>query len=476
MTVFMRSGRRRLSGVTAGLMACTVVLAGGGAGVRAEASVCEAIEWPAPLAVDELDVVVEPLGSGWERLDFRNGLGANNAAGRAEALVRLPRNYDPARRYPVLYILHGHSGSSNDWKQRGAVDGLVGDRELVAVLVDGGHHGWYTDWSGRSQLPQPAVISANAWESFHLGELMPWVEAHYPITGGRKGRFLAGNSMGGFGAMSYAARHPDRFAAVGSFSGLLNTTAAHPVAPIGITAQVTSSPPQPCIWGDPVTEEVRWRGDDPTELASNLVGGPWLFATAGNGTPSAEELQGPEAIAVPSRSGNETAVFSQNVTFRQALAVAGHPGPTGQFPRPGTHDWLYWRTYFSEFLEAIPNRFEPAPERFSFRSVDAAFSLWDWAFSVDRESEGFTYLEDVHRDGFLARGAGVISITTPRQYRMNVDYAVTAGSTTTIVRPERGGRLRFSVAVPAPDVRQVTFGEQGRLATPGVEVRIRPLG
>lgn len=476
MIRFARHWRRRMSVATAGVMACTVALAGAGAGVRAEPVVCQAVQWPAAVAVDDLDVEVKPLGSGWERLDFLNGLGVKNADGRAEALVRLPHEYESERDYPVLYLLHGHSGSSNDWKQKGAIDEIVGDREMLVVLVDGGHHGWYTDWYGVSQLPQPAVNSANAWETFHLGELMPWVESHYPVTGGRKGRFLAGTSMGGFGAVSYAARHPDRFAAVGSFSGLLNTTAAHPVAPVGITAQVTSSPPQPCIWGDPVTEEVRWRGDDPTELAPNFVGGPWLFATAGNGTPSDEELQGSERNAIPGRAGNEAAVFPQNATFRQALAVAGHPGPAGKFPRPGTHDWFYWRTHLSEFLEAMPRQADPVPDRFSFRSVDDDFSLWDWAFTVNRNSEGFTYLEDVHRDGFLARGSGMLSVITPRQYRMNVDYAVTAGSTTQIVRPERGGRLRFSVALPGPDVRQVIFGEQGRLASPGLSVRIQPLG
>lgn len=475
MTAFTRYWRRRASLAMAGLMACTVAVAGAGAGARAEPVICRPIDWPAPVSSDELDVSVESLEGGWQRLHFGNGLGADAPPSRSP-LVRLPRYYDPTRRYPVLYLLHGHSGSSNDWKQKGEVDRIVGDREMLVVLIDGGHHGWYTDWYGTSQLPQPAVDSANAWETFHLGELMPWVEAHYPVTEGRKGRFLAGTSMGGFGAMSYAARHPDRFAAVGSFSGLLNTTGAHPVAPIGITAQVTSSPPQPCIWGDPVTEEVRWRGDDPTELASNLLGGPWLFATAGNGTPSSEELGGPERNAVPGRAGNEAAVFPQNATFRQALAVAGHPGPAGQFPRPGTHDWLYWRTHLGELLDAIPERVGPAPERFSFRSVDHGFSLWDWTFSVERESEGFTYLEQVERGGFMGRGAGTLEVTTARIYRMNVDYAVTAGSTTKIVRPERGGRLRFSVALPAPDVRQVVFGEQGRLATPGVSVRIQPLG
>jgi S-formylglutathione hydrolase FrmB len=52
-------------------------------------------------------------------------------------------------------------------------------------------------------------------------ELVPWIDATYRTIAARRGRAIAGVSMGGYGALSYAARHPDTFAAAASFSGAL---------------------------------------------------------------------------------------------------------------------------------------------------------------------------------------------------------------------------------------------------------------
>ena len=49
-------------------------------------------------------------------------------------------------------------------------------------------------------------------ETFTIEQLIPWVDGHYRAAARRRGRAVAGLSMGGFGAMSYAARHPDLFA------------------------------------------------------------------------------------------------------------------------------------------------------------------------------------------------------------------------------------------------------------------------
>src|SRR5438128_1855963 len=69
-----------------------------------------------------------------------------------------------------------------------------------------------------------------AWETYHMRELIPWIDSHYPTVADRSGRAIAGLSMGGFGAMTYAAKHPDLFAAAGSFSGAVDTDYNYPYA------------------------------------------------------------------------------------------------------------------------------------------------------------------------------------------------------------------------------------------------------
>ena len=69
--------------------------------------------------------------------------------------------------------------------------------------------------------------------------------------------------MGGFGAMSYAARHPDTFAAAASFSGAVDT-----VNPASEHRDPASDEP----YGPLATQEIRWRGNNPVDLAANLRG------------------------------------------------------------------------------------------------------------------------------------------------------------------------------------------------------------
>src|SRR5207302_11234669 len=146
--------------------------------------------------------------------------------------VLLPPGYCPAStaRYPVLYLLHGHGGHYSDWVNHG-VDGVVGDLPAIVVMPDGGYDGFYSDWYG-SDLDGHSPEPPPAWETFHLRELLPWVDATYRTIPDRAHRAVAGLSMGGLGAMTYAAHRPDLFVAAGSFSGFLEPDLLYPLAPV----------------------------------------------------------------------------------------------------------------------------------------------------------------------------------------------------------------------------------------------------
>ena len=131
--------------------------------------------------------------------------------------IYLPDRYttDPAHPYPVLLLLHGGGGDFEQWSKDGDIKTIVGGSPFrgIVVMPEGGKSGWYNDWPGETD-----GHFAPAWEMFHIGQLLPWIDANFNTTRSRSGRAVAGLSMGGFGALKYAAAHPTVFSAVGAFS------------------------------------------------------------------------------------------------------------------------------------------------------------------------------------------------------------------------------------------------------------------
>jgi S-formylglutathione hydrolase FrmB len=131
----------------------------------------------------------------------------------SSALDGTTNGAEKGHRYPVLYLYHGGGQSASSWTQDGAAEEITADLPAIVVMPDAGSTEWYADWWNNGHRGRPM------WETFHINRLLPWVDEHYRTIPERGARASAGLSMGGFGAVSYAARHPDLFGAVGSFSG-----------------------------------------------------------------------------------------------------------------------------------------------------------------------------------------------------------------------------------------------------------------
>jgi len=141
------------------------------------------------------------------------------ALGRSqEAYVYLPPGYaaSGARRYPVLYLLHGFPGRPLAFvetvRMGVVVDSLASrHRAQPSILVmPFGSTGTFVDqeWS-------------NEWGRFVASDLVRWVDAHYRTIASRPGRAIGGLSEGGFGAVDIALRHPHEFSVVESWSGYM---------------------------------------------------------------------------------------------------------------------------------------------------------------------------------------------------------------------------------------------------------------
>lgn len=142
--------------------------------------------------------------------------------------VFLPAGYDAdtTRRYPVLYLLHGMNDTDRGWYERGHVkdvmDHLTASGEacpMIIITPDAGGNIAEDKWNG--------YFDMEGWpyESFFFEEFLPAVESTYRIMGDKNHRAVAGLSMGGGGATSYAQRHADMFCACYAMSALMHLPA-----------------------------------------------------------------------------------------------------------------------------------------------------------------------------------------------------------------------------------------------------------
>ena len=105
-----------------------------------------------------------------------------------------------AKRYPVLYLLHGWGGHYDSWLTHSSLRQYAAEHQLIVVTPEGGE-GWYTDAPG-----------GEPYESHLLRELVPDVDARFRTIPHRRGRGVAGYSMGGYGALKFGFKHPELFA------------------------------------------------------------------------------------------------------------------------------------------------------------------------------------------------------------------------------------------------------------------------
>ena len=316
--------------------------------------------------------------------------------------ILLPKGYDsrPGRRWPVLYLLHGAVDSYESWTTKGDAEAITAELGGIVVMPDSGPSGGYVDWYDDVRPPNPK------WETYHIKQLLPWIDGHYRAAGTRAQRAVAGLSMGGFGAMSYAARHPDLFASATSLSGAVDTN----YAPLGAVTEFNNGDPG-SVHGPRATEEVRWRGSNPWDLALNLR----PLATAlrtGNGSPGGPA---PGDLGDPVESG----VHEASVSLHKRLDELDISHVWDDYG-PGGHNWYYWQRGLRQLVPSLNVlwRDPPAPPpTVGYRSIDPAYTVFGWRVQIDRPALEFSELTEARRPGFVLSGSGQARVHTPARYR-----------------------------------------------------------
>ena len=362
--------------------------------------------------------------------------------GHTPLRLLLPAGFDadPGRRWPVLYLLHGGDGDFTDWTDGSQVKEMTSALDVIVAMPDSGSGATYVDWAydGPNGRPQ--------YETW-ITELLPDLLKRQFRADDRA--VIAGLSAGGFGAMSYAARHPDRYRAVATFSGNLDTRDGDRIGP-WLSAVPTLALDRAFPLGDPLTQEVRWRGHNPLDLVPNLAG-VGMFVSNGNG--QIGELSGP--LEFTDFLWLESSTERRSRAFVARAAELGIPVTT-DFYGNGTHSFPWWNRELGRampMLMAALDRERSAPDSFTYRSVEPRFSVWDWTFEVsDRADLAFT---DVTTDGdeLSVSGNGTLRVTTPPNFVARAGYQV-AGE---VVTAGADGRITFVVDLP-DNAESYSFG------------------
>jgi putative tributyrin esterase len=214
--------------------------------------------------------------------------------------VYLPAGYDPAdaRRYPVFYYLNGLGGDETNWVELAKLDVAADALGLEAIVVmPDGDNNFYIDSAKPedydacmkegtgmfipTQSRKKTCVKASKYESYIVKDLVSWVDGKYKTITTREGRGIGGLSMGGFGALVLAMKHPTLFSATVSHSGLDALLYKGPF-PYEKGKVVLATDTSGLTMLGPVGEWLRglfsddiafWRAHDPALLASKLAPG-----------------------------------------------------------------------------------------------------------------------------------------------------------------------------------------------------------
>lgn len=227
--------------------------------------------------------------------------------------VILPKEVSANKRLPVVYLLHGGGGGFHDWSNYSDV-GRFAEQGLILVMPEG-NSSYYTNSSDRPQ---------DRYEDYVIKDLITDVERRFPADAGRNSRAIVGVSMGGYGAIKVALKHPEMFTFAAGISPAIDVpTRPFSIKRIGQWRQHRSifGP-----WGGKIQHE-----NDPYVLAERADPrtAPYLFLSCG-------EQEG--LLPANRRLAREL----DNRHFRFVFRTS-----------PGGHNWNQWDLQLPECFKSL---------------------------------------------------------------------------------------------------------------------------
>lgn len=216
------------------------------------------------------------------------------------AVVIKPASYDKEKEFPVVYLLHGHSGNYSNWIKR--VPDLKTYADVYRVLIvcpDGAYSSWYFDSPVKNDM---------RYETYVAQEVPAFIDDNFKTIKDRRGRVITGLSMGGHGALFIGYRHADKFSGCGSMSGAVDLESIRGGA--GVAE----------VLGDTLVNKKFHREYSVLNVVHSYP---------------------KDSLAIIIDCGVDDFLYKSNRELHSKLLEL--KTPHDYIERPGKHDWTYWR-------------------------------------------------------------------------------------------------------------------------------------
>ncbi|MDD3206010.1 MAG: alpha/beta hydrolase family protein [Lachnospiraceae bacterium] len=220
-------------------------------------------------------------------------------------------------KFQVLYLLHGAYGDYSDWLRLTSIEKYAQNHKIAVVMPSASNSFYQNMYKGSEYL------------TFMNEELPKFVQSIFPVSEKREDTFVAGLSMGGYGAVKLAFEKPEQFAACVSLSGAIDLISVAKQAREGEFAS-------PFLWNSIFENPDNIEGTDAD-----------LFALA-----KKKIALGHKLPKVFQTVGTEDFIYEANVSAKEKMENIGVDLTYEEYP--GIHDWDFWDTYIQRALDWLP--------------------------------------------------------------------------------------------------------------------------
>ncbi len=214
-----------------------------------------------------------------------------------------------------LYLLHGYGGDATDWLNNTDIETYAVKHHL-AVFLPNGENSFYVD-----------SVARGPWESYVANELVPFTRRMFNVSRKAQDTFIAGNSMGGFGALNLGIGHPETFGKVAAFSSALILRNINGIEP-GYSDLIADYDYYRAVFGD--LSCVAGGGNDPLVRMDAAL---------------CENSLQPLYMAC----GSKDFLLGENRSFVSDARECG--ADLIYEEHEGSHDWTFWNTHIEKAIE-----------------------------------------------------------------------------------------------------------------------------
>lgn len=218
------------------------------------------------------------------------------------------------KKYPVLYLLHGHSDNQTSYMRKSLIEILTRESDLIVVMPNG-YRGFYTD-----------SFHGHKYFTYFTEELPTIIHNFFHASDKPEDTYISGLSMGGYGALKIGLTYPERFAAVSTMSALI-------VPEIDKGSNVFAS-------------------SDMKENTINVFGSN-LGASAESSLINLADKTIKDGKRLPriyQFCGEQDMLFEENCRFAEFMKSKSLSSEYEFIHSEGNHNWFYWNKILPELL------------------------------------------------------------------------------------------------------------------------------